>query len=523
MLGGQRAASVMAPPPAMFPEHSSNVDADSCSEVRARLSLMRASACKHGGEDPAQRKGPGSAARRGRSRRPLPLGAALVPGRRNEAPLRRSGMALQAFQPRKGDGILHLLLRGLRVVDAHPGAQPQESVNRESASVLGGAGGGEHVVRTGTVVAQHLCSHPPDEEAAKRLAFVADVLCVTCLHLQVLGCHAVRRRDGALQIGREHCKTFAHGRDGHVTRGQLRELPLEAGVHAADDLLLRRDQDRPRLHVVLRLRQQVGRHDLGVCAAVGNDQNLARTCQHVNAANAVDNGLCSGDPLVARADDDVAGRHSDPVRHRCDGVRSPNRQQAVRTCHERSCLRDLRGAWGCHHHRGHACSDGRAGRHQHGAWQRIAPAGRVAARAADRLHGLARSATGDRHLCCAYAGALGLCEGPNARCRALQDAALLGRQGLEGCAEFLLAQEKLPGALGQLQEAPRVLQERLLPSHFHARDDLQRLFAGLGLYGLEALLFDLLRPDGPEARDLRLLSDGHRRPSRPECRGSLEP
>ena len=51
---------------------------------------------------------------------------------------------------------VRVLLGRLEVVDAHPGALPQEGVHGEAARVLARARGGQHVVGTRAVIAEHL-------------------------------------------------------------------------------------------------------------------------------------------------------------------------------------------------------------------------------------------------------------------------------------------------------------------------------------------------------------------------------
>lgn len=118
----------------------------------------------------------------------LPL---LPCGPSEEALLGRACMPLEALEPRKRDRVLHHGLRILLAVDPHPGASPQESVDRQTARVTGGSGRWEHVVGAAAVVSQHLGGVPADKEAAVVGALHADLHCVLGHDLEVFGCDLV--------------------------------------------------------------------------------------------------------------------------------------------------------------------------------------------------------------------------------------------------------------------------------------------------------------------------------------------
>ena len=99
-----------------------------------------------------------------------------------------------------------------------------------------------------------------------------------------------------------------HAGPGDGGAGQLRDLHLQLGLHGLGQLGAVGDEDGAGQLVVLGLAQQVGGHPGGVAAAVGQHQDLAGACDHVDAHLAEDLPLGGGDIDVAGADDLVHRR-----------------------------------------------------------------------------------------------------------------------------------------------------------------------------------------------------------------------
>mmetsp|Transcript_10602 Transcript_10602/g.26114 ORF Transcript_10602/g.26114 Transcript_10602/m.26114 type:complete len:270 (+) Transcript_10602:535-1344(+) len=121
-------------------------------------------------------------------------------------------------------------------------------------------------------------------------------------------------------------------------------------VHRVDHPPVIADQYRPCHHVVLRLRDKIGRDDLRIRSFVRDDEDLARSREHVDAAVPVHDRFRGRDPLVPRSDDDVARRHrgygllavrarfgAHAVRHGADGLCAAHAQHDVGAGDVRSC------------------------------------------------------------------------------------------------------------------------------------------------------------------------------------------
>ena len=144
-----------------------------------------------------------------------------------------------------------------------------------------------------------------------------------------------------------------------------------------------RDEDRPRLAVVLGLRDQIRGDPRRVRVVVGDDQHLRRTGDRVDVDLAVDLALRRRDPRVARADDLVDARHGlGAVRERADRLRTAELEHAIDAREPRREHRLRRRARRHHDDLGHAGDLRRDRRHQH--------ARRIARRAARDVEADAR-------------------------------------------------------------------------------------------------------------------------------------
>ena len=103
---------------------------------------------------------------------------------------------------------------------------------------------------------------------------------------------------------------------------QPAEKALELLLDAVRELAGVGDEDAPRQRVVLELRGQVRRDEVGPCLGVGHDHDLGRTCDSVDANRAEHLLLGERHVDVAGARDDVDSRDARcPVGERRDGLR----------------------------------------------------------------------------------------------------------------------------------------------------------------------------------------------------------
>ena len=109
----------------------------------------------------------------------------------------------------------------------------------------------------------------------------------------------------------------------------------------------RRDEDRRRGRAVLGLTQEVARDDAGIGAVVGDDQDLGRPGQQVDADGAEDLTLGFRHVLVARADDHGDGRHGLGAEgHGAEGLHAADAVDLIRAGGEhRVQRRRVDGAW----------------------------------------------------------------------------------------------------------------------------------------------------------------------------------
>ena len=134
---------------------------------------------------------------------------------------------------------------------------------------------------------------------------------------------------------------------------------------------------------MLGLTQKIRRHEGGVRAAVGNDQNFARTCNHIDGDLTKYLLFCLGDICAAGPDDFVHARHAlGAVGQRGDRLRAAELEDAVDAGQLRRCKNDGADCAACggrdHDELSHAGKLCRDAVHQNG--------GRVARRAARHIH-----------------------------------------------------------------------------------------------------------------------------------------
>ena len=187
------------------------------------------------------------------------------------------------------------------------------------------APGGEDVRRPGEVVARRLGGGRADEERAGGADAGEERLGSGDLQAHVLGGDRVGDlgEPGARQRDDRDAVSLHRGaRDGRARERLERAADLEGD--RLRERCGRADQERIRRLVVLRLGEEIRRHDVRVRRLVGDDEDLARPGDAVDRHRAEDEALGAGDVEVSRADDLVDPRDRlGPVGERADRVRPP--------------------------------------------------------------------------------------------------------------------------------------------------------------------------------------------------------
>ena len=182
-------------------------------------------------------------------------------------------------------------------------------VHAQGAGEAGGAAGGQGVVGACEVIAQRLGHVAAQEDAARVLDLVQHAERVFHTDFQMLGCNDVAGLNGLVQVRTDDdLAVVVHAGPGNGGTGQLRDLNLQLGLHGLGKLRAVGDKDGAGQLVVLGLAQQISCHPGGVAAAIGQYQNLAGACDHINAHLAEDFPLGGGNVDVAGAHDLVHGR-----------------------------------------------------------------------------------------------------------------------------------------------------------------------------------------------------------------------
>ena len=164
------------------------------------------------------------------------------------------------------------------------------------------------MVRAGKIVAQCLGYILAKEDAAGVLHRVQHGKRVVHADLQMLGGDDVHGLDGlAHVIGHDDLAVGVHARAGDGGAGQLRDLYLQLGLHGLGQIPAVGDKHGAGQPVMLGLAQKVGGHPCGVAAAVRQNKNFGRSCDHINADFAEHLALGGGNIDVAGAYDLIHG------------------------------------------------------------------------------------------------------------------------------------------------------------------------------------------------------------------------
>ena len=156
---------------------------------------------------------------------------------------------------------------------------------------------------------------------------------------QVLGRVRVRQLDRLVQVGGEHdAAPVGQRRGGDLRPAQRLQLAPQLDGHRLGQRARRGEQDRRGQHVVLGLRQQVGRGPGRVGRVVGDHHRLGRPVEPVDAHRADHLPLGQRDEQPARADDLVHRGHGlgavgharrSPARRRAQTAGRPSRRSAA--------------------------------------------------------------------------------------------------------------------------------------------------------------------------------------------------
>mmetsp|Transcript_8064 Transcript_8064/g.15782 ORF Transcript_8064/g.15782 Transcript_8064/m.15782 type:complete len:332 (-) Transcript_8064:98-1093(-) len=291
-------------------------------------------------------------------------------------------------------------------------------------------------------------------------------------HLEVLRGQEIGRFNRLLHGVAHHDEAVVgHGFRSRSLGPQILKLGGELLLDLGHESLVRGHQHRNRHHVVLGLRQKIGRNDRGIRRLVGEHEQLTGTSEHVNRAFARYQLLGSGDPLVARTHDRVARRDATrSVREGGDGLGSADAQEEVGPSDMRGRLRDLCWSGRGHPHLADAGAARRNAGHQDGGWKGEASAWGVAASTFDRRNLLPRKTPRNGRLEVADARTLGKGEALDPCRGADEDLLLLLRNPVEGGLELFFRQNVWL-ALLQVAEPNSVVDQCLLPAFLDAFHD----------------------------------------------------
>ena len=190
--------------------------------------------------------------------------------------------------------------------------------------------------------------------------------------LEVFGGDAVGDADGVIHtLDQNDRAVVPPARFGDRTARQGGELPGDGGDHGLGQRGIIGDQHRLRGGIVLGLRQQIRRDPRGIRGCVGDDDDLGRSCDHIDADLSENLPLGRGDIGIAGTDD--LGNSADrpgAVGERGNCLRATNPIDFVHAAQRRGCEHQRRNlALRCRHDHHDALDPrdlGGDGVHQHG-------------------------------------------------------------------------------------------------------------------------------------------------------------
>ena len=172
-----------------------------------------------------------------------------------------------------GDLIVVLLERVLRIVAVLH--LLHEVVDTERAVEACRTRGRQRVVRSSEVVTGRLCVVATEEDRASVLDQRKVVERLVYAHLHVLRGDAIRRVDTLAEVmGDDDLSVVVDGRPRDLLPPELCELPLELLLHRLGERHGIRDEHRRRILIVLRLAQQIRRHEARIRLPIREHQHL---------------------------------------------------------------------------------------------------------------------------------------------------------------------------------------------------------------------------------------------------------
>ena len=153
----------------------------------------------------------------------------------------------------------------------------EEFAHPDPAGIAGGAAGGEDMVGADSLVAIGHGGLLAEEERAIITQMVKIILLVVSLgqHLQMLRRPVVTEGNRFVAaLGDADLPIMSPGRLGDIARAQAGELPRDLISALLRISLVKADQQQSGIEIMLGLAKDVGSHDGGVDAAVGDDGDL---------------------------------------------------------------------------------------------------------------------------------------------------------------------------------------------------------------------------------------------------------
>ena len=184
-------------------------------------------------------------------------------------------------------------------------------VHAQRAAEACRAAGGQRMVGACEIIAQRLRHIFAQKDAACIFDLGKQAERLVHTHLQMLGGYDVHGLHRLAQIAAHNDLAVGiHAFPCNFLARQLRDLHLQLGLHGLCQRLAVRYQHGACQHIVLGLTQKIGRHPRRVTGAVGQHQNFAGACDHINAHLAEHLALGRGHKNIARAHDLIHSGHA---------------------------------------------------------------------------------------------------------------------------------------------------------------------------------------------------------------------
>ena len=152
------------------------------------------------------------------------------------------------------------------------------------------------------VITQRFAGECTQENSARMLEQWLPLMGIATGHFQVLGGNAIADLAGLLHAARLNERTtIVHGFGNDGCARQCGKQLVYSRLNFVDVVGIWAQQNALRQLIVLGLRKQIHGHPLRRRCTIGQDQNFARACNHVNAYGAKHALFCAGHIGIARA------------------------------------------------------------------------------------------------------------------------------------------------------------------------------------------------------------------------------